>query len=368
MIKVLFLTTHLNIGGISLYIYNLCKAFKGMDIKPYVVSSGGDLEKEFHDIGIELNTIDLKTKFEFHPKIFFAIFKVVNFIKENDIDIIHANTRVTQILAAICSRLAGKKFVSTCHGYFNFKRYSRKLFSAWGDFVIAISRQVQRHLIDDFKINPDKIRVIHNGVDLKKFKVSSADRVKQLKDKLRLPTFPVIGSIGRFSPVKGFDKLIGAMRHVVKDFPNAQLILIGEGPDKEKLERLCAEERLENNVIFIPATINTAEYFMLMDVFIFPSRQEGLGLSLIEAMANGRVCIASDAGGIKDVIDDGVSGIIVKDYKSSAFAKAIVVVLKNETLRQKIAEQAKIKAENSFSIEETADKTAAFYKEVLNKT
>ena len=136
--KILFLTTHVNTGGITSYILTLGEALVKAGHQVWVVSSGGDGESRLTDAGIRLVTMNIRTKSEAHPKLLFSLPALKKLIRQEGIDIIHAQTRVTQVLGAWGRRLTGVKMVTTAHGFFK-PRWFRKTFPCWGDAVIAIS-------------------------------------------------------------------------------------------------------------------------------------------------------------------------------------------------------------------------------------
>ncbi|NQT22189.1 MAG: glycosyltransferase family 4 protein [Candidatus Omnitrophica bacterium] len=360
--KVLLLTTHLNIGGVGLYVLNLAKGLKEKGIDCVVASSGGGLEDHFRKAGIPLMYLDIKTKFEFNPKLIPAVRRLINFAKKTDLDIVHAHTRVAQVMAKAISRQSGASFVSTCHGFFNKRRISRIIYPCWGDRVIAISEAVKNHLKDDFKVSPKDITVIHNGIDSEKYQEAlEAKDVIALKRKLKIEGGPVLGSIGRLSPVKGYKYLLCALKELKRDFPNLRLVLIGEGPEEQKLRSLTKKLNLEDSVLFINSTLDTKKFLALMDIFVFPSLQEGLGLSLLEAMASGKACIATSIGGISDIIEDGKNGLLVPPADSHCLKEAIKRLLSDKGFSSKIASCARKSVKDKFSMEKMVKGTIAFY-------
>ena len=159
MMKILHVSTHMNIGGIGQYILSLCTAMKSKGIECVVASSGGNMEEELKKNGIEHRHIDIKTKFEFAPKVFFAVSGLADIIEKEKIDIIHAHTRVSQVASGLAARKTKAHYVSTCHGFFK-PRLSRRLFDTWGEKVVAISAPVKAHLEMDFRLDPARIELI----------------------------------------------------------------------------------------------------------------------------------------------------------------------------------------------------------------
>lgn len=362
--NILYLTNHLNVGGITSYLLALAGAVKQRGHKVYLASSQGELTPKFIAAGIEFIPIAIMTKSELSPKIWISLFKLLALVKEKDIQIIHANTRVTQVLACLLSRFSGRPFVSTCHGFFK-PRLSRRVFGCWGKKVIAISEQVKEHLRGDFHVLEPDIRVIHNGIDILKF-ARAANRAPQTeKAKLGLKDSPVLGIIARLSDVKGHIYLIQAMALVLQAIPRAQLLIIGEGKMKNELVNLARELKIGESVIFIPTLEDTPLALAAMDIFVMPSLAEGLGLGVMEAMAAGVCVVASGVGGLRSLITNNVNGILVEPKNTQALAEAIVDLLKDEDKRRALAAAGQNCAKENFSSQICADLTCEVYSECL---
>jgi len=364
--NILYLTNHLNIGGISSYVLTLAKGLKAKGHNIYIASGPGELIEQFKREGINYIPIPIKTKAEIGPKVLISLMMLENFMKEKKIDIIHANTRVTQVLACLFQKRTKRPFISTCHGFFK-KRLLRRIFPCWGLRVIAISEQVKEHLIKDFKVDEKNITVIHNGVDVEKFGRRKKEEGRRKKEELGLGSGPVVGIIARLSDVKGHVYLIEAMKSVLQDVPNAQLLIVGEGKMKNKLARLIAKLAIDRNVVFLPSVRDTASVLSIMDIFVMPSIEEGLGLSLMEAMAAGVAVIGSDVGGIKSLIMDGENGLLVKPKDALGIQEAILGLLKDEQKREFLGKNARIFIAQNFSQEKMLLQTEGVYSECLKE-
>ncbi|MDD5568665.1 MAG: glycosyltransferase, partial [Candidatus Omnitrophica bacterium] len=167
--NILFITNHLNTGGITSYLFTLAGGLKKKGHNVFVASSGGELTDKFKESGLEIIPIPIMTKKEINPKIILSAFKLSGVIKKNKIDIIHSHSRTTQVLGCLLACVSGVKHIFTCHGFFK-RRLLRRLFPCWGDKVIAISHQVKEHLVVDFKLAENKITVINNGIDMVRFR------------------------------------------------------------------------------------------------------------------------------------------------------------------------------------------------------
>jgi len=364
--KILLLTTHLNIGGIGTYTVGLAKALKlnGNDV--FVASSGGVLVPALAAAGVSHIKINMLTKSELSPKVFRAIFEISKILRRLDIDIIHAQTRVTQVVGFFASGLSRARLVTTCHGFFT-RNAGRRLLPAWGERVIAISEAVQEHLIKDFQVNKNKVSLIYNGIDVKKFlRDFSEDEKGELKDRFGIKKdYSVIGTVARFTPDKGHDVLLYALYEILKEKPNVQLVFVGEGKEQHKIIDLTQRLNLSENVIFVKSQINTAHILSVIDVFMFtPARKEGMGLVLLEALASGKPVVVTNVGGISSVVKDGVNGFVVEPSRPKLLVGPTLRLLKDKALYQKISQAGREIVIEKFSINGMADRVHALYKEI----
>ena len=291
--NILLLTTHLNSGGITSYLLTLTKGLIERGHSVSIASSGGNTEADFRRLKANLLTLNIRTKSELSPKIYWALSPLKRFAEENKIDVIHAQTRVTQVIGYWLKRLTKKMLVATCHGFFR-PRFFRRIFSCWGDRTIAISEQVQEHLIKDFHVSLERIALVNSGVDTDAYKPASSAERSAIRKKYNFKdNDPLVGMIARLSDVKGQDILIQAMPKIIAALPSIKLLLVGEGKMEAKLKSLVANLDLGNSVQFLPIVNQTQEILSMLDVFVNPSRQEGLGLSIMEAQSSGLPVVAS---------------------------------------------------------------------------
>ena len=364
--NILYLTNHLNIGGISSYVLTLASGMRKRGHNVYMASSGGGLLCRFTTEGITYIPIPIKTKSEVSYKVLISKFKLLKYIKEDNIDIIHANSRVTQVLSFLIQRACGTPYVSTCHGFFK-KRFFRKIFPCWGNKVIAISESVKEHLIEDFKVNERDIRVIHNGIDVNKFREQRIEDREQRKKDLGLGDGPVVGIVARLSEEKGHGYLIKAMEAVIARIPRAQLVIVGEGRMREELVNLTKTAGLEKSIFFLPSVMDTQEVLSGMDLFVLPSLKEGLGLALMEAMACGLCVIGSGVGGIKSLIQDKYNGLLIRPADTQELSRAILELLQNPAQAKSLGANARVFIKQNFSKERMISETEEVYSECLSR-
>jgi glycosyltransferase involved in cell wall biosynthesis len=244
---------------------------------------------------------------------------------------------------------------------------SRRWFPCWGDAVIAISQAVEDHLRRDFKIDRRKIFRIETGIALRDFVPGSEGKKWEYREEFHLGNGPVIGLLARLSDVKGQDILIEAMRKVVAHIPEVRLLLVGQGKMEDTLRSKARDLNLDGHIHFVLKGIRRQKALALFDIFVMPSRQEGLGLSIMEAQAFGLPVIASRVGGIPSLIEDGKTGILVEPENPEALAQAIIQLLNNRPRMQTIAAAGKEFIKTNFSAECMMDKVIQLYERVIGR-
>ncbi|MDD3344955.1 MAG: glycosyltransferase family 4 protein [Candidatus Omnitrophica bacterium] len=361
--KILFIANHLNVGGISSYLLTLGGGLKQRGHEVYLASGGGELMERLPEYGIGHITVPLKTKKELSPGVFSSFFRLSREIAARNIDLIHSNSRTTQVLGSWLGRYSGRPHIFTCHGFFK-PRFLRRLFPCWGQEVIAISAEVKEHLVKDFRLRGDKITVINNGIDTRNFgDFSCRERIRKglgVEDKDFL-----VGIVARLSDVKGHKYLIRAVSRLKKEFPGIKLLIAGRGKMERLLVREADERGIGKDVIFLPSAKGCGNILSAMDVFVMPSLQEGLGLALMEAMAQGLPAVGSPVGGIKTLIKNGSTGLLAGPADEEALAEAIATLLRDKEMRLKLGANARRFIGDNFSKEKMVFETEEVYARCL---
>lgn len=364
--KILLLTSHLKIGGIPIYTVTLANCLRKKGHTVFVASSGGQLKDKLSP-GIAHIDVPLETKSVLSPKIWAAVFRLRRLIKKEGIDIIHAHTRVAQFAAHILSRVTGAPYVTTWHGFYR-PHFFRRRMPFWGERTIAISKSVLRHLVDDFKREEAKVRLIFNGVDASKFRNDyTEDRKRAVKKKYGLKDGPVVGIICRLAGDKGHAFLIEAFKGVLLRVPEAQLVIVGEGKLKHDLESRVDRLGIRDSAHFFDATTDPREFLAIMDVFTRPSIEEGFGIAVVEAMLMGAPVVATNVGGFKSILNEGEFGILVEPKDVPGLKDALVKMLTDRSFAEKTALAARQHAVLNFSAEKQAAQIEDVYAEVIGE-
>jgi len=347
----------MNFGGISSYTFSLAKILVEMGHEVYCASANGDMCQQLEKNGIHYFSIPINTKSELSSMVFISLIKLLIYSRKEKFDIIHAQTRVTQVLAWYLSIITKIPYVTTCHGFFR-NKLGRQLFPCWGKMVFAISDAVKKHLMIDFCVSSKKIALVPNGIEVEKFTVSEKRLDLLHKDR-------TVGIIARLSSVKGHVYLIQAMAEVVKEFPDARLFIFGQGKIKYELVRLVEKLKISEKIFFLPAVSNTAEVLQEIDIFVMPSIQEGLGLSILEAQASGLPVVASNVGGIPTIVKHDVSGLLFNPKDPAALSGAILRLMEDRKLAIRLGAKGRKDVEQLFNLQIMTRKVEQVYKEVI---
>ena len=326
MRRVLHLTTHLNIGGITSYIKLLTKEMQKRDYEFYVGSSGGTQEVVLRAQGVHCVHLNIRTKNEVSPKVFLSIWPLIKFIEREKIDLIHAHTRVTQMLSWWVKRFTGIPYVSTCHGFYK-RRLGRRLIPGWGDHVIAISNPVEDSLIKDFRVLPHQTTTIFNAIDI-------PDLVGRYREKdpsairleLGLPhDSKVLGIVARIVADKGHEYFLKSAQKLIKySFPDIKILVVGEGPHMKAMKKLAVKLKIRDSVQFLGNLQDVTRALAVIDIFVLPAIwREGFGLSIIEAMALCKPVIVTNIWSLNELVQNKRTGLLVEPRSVDGLAEAM---------------------------------------------
>ncbi len=359
--NILQILPRLDVGGVETGTIDLSKELIKRGHKVIVVSGGGKLVKNL----IEMNVrhIELAVHKKSPITILDSIKKLEAIIKDERVDIVHSRSRVPNIIAFFAARRTGAKFITTAHGYYSNHFISRV--TGWARFVIVASSVIGRHMVEDFKVPYERIRLIPRGVDLDKF-VFKAPAVS-LKSEYK------IGVVGRITPIKGHGFFLQVIARVVRLFPKVKVLIVGDAPKNkpgyiENLKVLVKQLQIEKYVDFLGPQYNIPKIMSELDLLVLPSiGQEAFGRVIIEAGASGVPVIATRIGGAIEIIEHGHTGFLVKPGDMLEMVNSIISALKDRELSKNIAIEARKKVEKEYSLVKMADDTIKVYEEACRK-
>ena len=364
------MTSHLNIGGVATYTLSLSRELIRRGHRIAIASGGGVLASDAAAAGMELWVAPLHTSAEFSLPVWRAGHRLAGRLRHDPVDVIHAHSRVAQVVAARLSRHLGIPYVTTWHGFFR-PNLGRRLWPCTGDRTIAISEPVRRHLMEVFRVPEERIRLIPNGVDTARFaSLPDGGAVRRYREAQGLPPDrPVIGGVGRLAAgrVKGFDLLLGAAQRLLSTVPDLHILIVGDGPRRPSLEEKVEHLGLHGRVHLVGTAEDIRLPLAAMDVFVFPVRwNEGFGLSLVEAMAAGKPVVATRVGAVPDIVRHGQDGWLVEPEDVVSLADGIAHLLRDPSAARRMAQAAQERAREAFSLARMADQVEAVYREVTS--
>jgi glycosyltransferase involved in cell wall biosynthesis len=320
--------------------------------------------------GLSHWTVPLHTSAEFSPQVNQAAQQLIDQAGKESIDVIHAHTRVSQIVADRVSKQLRVPYVTTRHGFFR-PNLGRRLWPCTGEIAIAISEPVVKHLITDFSMPVQRVRLIMHGVDVASFEAPVDEAARQaLRAQLAIaPGRKIIGTVARLVPSKSVDQLIQAMPRIRATAPEVTALVIGDGEDRARLERMAQELGVAEDVKFAGTVADTRAALSLMDVFVFlPAEQEGFGLSLLEAMAARKPIVAiRQGGGAPWVLDQVKIGQLVAPKDLAGLAEAVVRYLRDPDACRAAGERAHAVAAERYSMSRMVTEVEAVYKDVATR-
>lgn len=297
-----------------------------------------------------------------------TVFALRRYIKNHDIDIIHSHKYKTNLYAFLANIGVRKKLVSTCHNWLG-DSFSMR-FYAWldkrvlrhFDMVVGVSEEIRKELRRH--MSPAKVMKVGNGVDIRKYTRTLGNA--EAKRQLGIGSKYVIGFVGRLSPEKAIDNLLRAVSGLVKEGLDVSALIVGDGELDAALKQEARGLQISDRVIFTGNRSDTPQLYSAMDVFVLPSQQEAFPMVLIEAMACGVPVVATRVGDVADIVEPGVTGLLVDTRDAAALQTAIGKILSDEAVARRMSAAAQARAVERFSSAAMAQQYRAIYERVTD--
>jgi glycosyltransferase involved in cell wall biosynthesis len=242
------------------------------------------------------------------------------------------------------------------------RRLIDSLMGRCNDAFVAVSAFVKDSAIRNLGLPGNKITIIPNSVDTEVFQEIDPKVIARKKEEFGiLPEDKVLLTVGRVDPAKGHRYLLESLPVVKRFFPTVKLLIVGDGPSRSSLEELSQQMGNGRNVLFSGIRQDVREVLSLCDIFVFPTLSEGLPVALLEAMVLKRPCVASRIPPVEEVIQEGVSGLLVPARSADGLAKAILYLLRNPEKGRAMAERARVVVTQKFSARRSAEALQSFY-------
>jgi glycosyltransferase involved in cell wall biosynthesis len=291
---------------------------------------------------------------------------MIRAVRETHADAIHAHGYAAANYARLAAWRTGIPAIIHEHAILPFRPHqwiADLLLRNLTTRAIAISKAVASFLVRGRSVPKDRVSIVHNGIDLSRFAEARSVAPIQARQRLGLPESGIlVGAAARFRSEKGIDVLIDAFARLAPRHPDWTLVLAGEGPERENLQRQAAP--LQKQILFLGFLDDVALFMRAIDLLVVPSRQEGFSYAAMEAMAAAVPVIASNVGGIPEIVRPDLSGVLVPPEDPDALANAMESLLGDPATQASLVEKAS-ESIAPFSIETYADRVVALYREAL---
>ncbi len=282
------------------------------------------------------------------------IYAIKKLVQENDVDLIHSHEFAMNFFGTVSAVLSGTPIVTTVHGKnYYWEKLRRRLayrFTSRYSHMVAVSEDMRDFLCSRVGISKNKISVVHNGIDVTKFEENN-DLRKTTRDELGIPTDSVVvGAIGNLYSVKGHTYLLKAIALLASDYPDLVLLIAGRGELMQSLKQEATELGIIDNVQLLGFRNDVHAIMQAIDIFALPSLSEGLPLSALEAMATSKPVVASDVGGVGEVVGDGVTGFLTQPKNPKSIAEKMLILLKDKALAKEFGVAGKHTVDEKFSL------------------
>lgn len=378
MNNILFYTDTSFTGGAEKHIHLLAKSLvkDGYRVR-MVCSNFKKLDAwcaEMKRDGIEILRLNVSHKHD--PRHFFQLKKI---LKKDEPDLLHLHLwnpgACRYAFWAGAKTKSSKKIpiITTEHDPFSLRGLKKNIKKGAlhkTTHTITVSDANYGQMLSWYPELKNRMSVIHNGIDLDAFEKELLHFTTQEKQKIRKqmyeaePDDTVLLTIAALHPRKGLKYLLRAMKKIIEQKNNTRLIIIGVGPQKKELQKLTEKLKIQEKVNFLGQCENIPKMLKSSDLFVLPSVKEAFGLVLLEAMAAQLPIVATNVGGIPEIIQDRKTGFLVEPHDADALAKTILMLLKNKPLREKISFLGSHRVKQ-FDVERMVEKTKKIYSEAL---
>ena len=295
---------------------------------------------------------------------------LVKLLREERVDVVHAHKFGANVWGVIIGRFAGVPVVITHEHGWSFegdplKRFlDRELIARGSNAFVAVSREDQRRMVEVERIKREDTVFVPNGIP-----PLPAPTGHDVRGELDIaPGQPVVGTVGFLREPKGMDNLVRATAALARSLPTVKVLVAGEGPDRQMLERLIDELGVRDNVMLLGLRRDVPDVLAALDVAVCPSDSEGSPLSVMEYMDAGLPVVGTRVGGVPDLIDEGVEGLLVPRRDPEALAAALAKLLQDPATARAMGERGRARRAREFDIDVMVSNLESLYLRLYGQT
>lgn len=367
-IRILFLIDKLGIGGTERQLVELVKRIDRDKFELYLGCLAGDesgIQEHFPEC-VKVQSIILKVRSTYSLAALVAVCRLIRLIRSESIDIVQCYFLKAKLLGCLAGKLAGAKTVS-CQRDLGMhinatNRVAVRLANACADRFLVNSLSVKEYLIRGQGAPSDRIDVVANGVDVKDYRPATPAERAAYKLKLGLdPAVVVIGVVANLKLVKGLGDFIRAAALVSRAHEKAHFVIVGKGPEEDKLRHLAAELRVADKILFAGRRDDVRPFLGAFDIAVLCSLSEGFSNAVLEYMAAGLPVVATRVGGNQEQVHDGETGFLVPPGDSELLAKALLRLIQEDGLRVRMSQEALRECAELYSMEKMIGRMEDYY-------
>jgi len=384
-VKVLRVIARLNVGGPALHVAYLTAGLAERGYDTTLVAGTIARGEESMAFVADAHNVHIETLSELHREIspirdLRAILRLARLIRRERPAILHTHTAKAGAVGRIAALLAGDArppiVVHTFHGHvlrgyfgrtmtFGFRTLERWL-ARTTTSLVAVSPEVRDDLVALRVAPASKFTVVRLGIDLAHRIASDGAQRRETRRQmgLRDDAF-VVGWVGRMTAVKNTDSLVRALQTLVDLGVDARLLLVGDGPDRDHLERYAHELGVMKRCLFLGYQEDVARFYDAIDALVLPSVNEGTPVSVIEALAAGRPVVATRVGGVPDIVRDGVDGYLVAPGDPSELAERLVRLARDPDRRARMGADGRARVLQRYTVARLVDDVDLLYRSLL---
>lgn len=360
------ITLSMGQGGIEQLILSLARIADGKEVayRVYCLDTGGVLLNELKELDVPTSIFNRRPGHDWR-----LVVRLARVFKEDRLDVVHTHNQAAHFYGALAAKLAGiPVIINTEHSRFQIqhhwrRRLEKRLLSYITDTLVAVSEELRQHTVEVDKIAAHKLKVIMNGIDVQRFDSVTAEMVNAFKQDSGIPvTANVISIIARLHPIKNHSLLFHAIHKTVKSSTDLRLVVVGDGPEKEKLVNLAETLELSDKILFLGNRTDVPVILKASDVTVLCSIAEGLPLVLLEAMAARTPIVVTKGANLSGIIQQAVNGFLAGETPD-AFSDDLVALLANKNSLEAITDQAYNLVTSNYTIESTAKAYLSSYRQ-----
>lgn len=371
--KVFYLVDSLHVGGTETQAVELALRMPSSEYEITLgcLSAQGPLLEKLKESAVVVR--------EFHPNGgidspsgFYELARLTAFLRRGKFDVVHTHDLWSNLMGVPAARLAGVPAIVSSRrdlGHFDWyegrKRVWLRRIQNLSNVVLANATPIRDALIAEDGFAPEKLRVIHNGVDTEKFRRGRRDRERLFPEAGSQKLVVLVGNM--HSDVKGHSWLISAAPAVLREFPETRFVFAGDGAERRQFEDQVANLGLTKQFIFMGRRSDIPDVLASCDIAVLPSKAEGLPNAILEYMAAGLPTIASRVGGNPELVQDGVTGLLVPPQDVEGLSRALLQVLRDPELARRIASNGQHLATENYSFDRLIREVDALYTELLER-